>query len=76
MDLRLFLTVATLAILSSSCVTHYTHSTKTPQDFDKDYVDCSAKAGSACGHGPYSDSCRSSMRDRCLQGEGWVPAGW
>lgn len=73
MDPQLLFTVLTMIFLNTACVTHYTHDTKSPQDFDRDYVDCSAKAGSSCGHGSYSDSCRRSMLDRCLRGEGWVP---
>lgn len=76
MDLRLLFSVAIMIVLNTACVTHYTHDTKSRHDFDRDDVDCAAKAGSACGHGPYADSCIRSMRDRCLQGEGWVPVRW
>lgn len=75
MNLRLIFITTFIAVMASACITQYAHDSKGPQDFDRDYVDCSAKAGSSCGHGSYSDSCKRSMLDRCLRGEGWYPAG-
>ena len=63
--------------LLASCVTTYTHPTKSLQDFDRDKATCEEEAKRALAKkGQANDSCAVMQETkRCLETKkGWVPS--